>query len=218
MNKKKKNKINQKNKNQNDISNNDDNSNNDNYENNESIKPQNSNNMENKNDVKNENIRKDEIIVEKVLINRISTDLLVQCILYTSLCSFMLGYHVHEKAILIPIICSALLTSKSNENAILFLRLSAIGIFSLFPLFTEIDELLIKCEQIFCFLLLFCICNINFDCFLSPNSCYIKIIKFQLFIIILIIIIIVIIISIFYILFFLLLLFIYIFCYSFQFV
>ena len=138
------------------------------------MKLQNSNNMENKNDVKNENIRKDEIIVEKVLINRISTDLLVQCILYTSLCSFMLGYHVHEKAILIPIICSALLTSKSNENAILFLRLSAIGIFSLFPLFTKIDELLIKCEQISCFVLLFCICNFNFDCFLSPSCCYIK--------------------------------------------
>ena len=122
--------------------------NNNSNSNNRNITIQNDNHIDIKNGIKNENKNKKEDImaIEECSLNRISTDLLVQCILYTSLCSFMLGYHVHEKAILIPIICSALLTSKSNENSILFLRLSAIGIFSLFPLFTEIDELLIKCE------------------------------------------------------------------------
>ena len=145
--------------NNNNINNDNNNNNNSNNSNNRNLTIQNDNNIDNKNGVKNENKNKDRkediMVIENDSLNKISTELLVQCILYTSLCSFMLGYHVHEKAILIPIICAALLTSKSNENAILFLRLSAIGIFSLFPLFTEIDEFLIKCEKFPCFAVIF---------------------------------------------------------------
>ena len=106
-----------------------------------------SSNNNNDNDIKNNdsvNINND------VDDNRISTELLIQCILYVSLCSYMLGYHVHEKAILIPIICSSLLAYKTDKHAILFFKLSTIGIFSLFPLLTGVDELLIKCKYYFC--------------------------------------------------------------------
>ena len=74
-----------------------------------------------------------------------SPELLVRAVLYGSLSTFMLGYHVHEKAILIPWVCSGLLVFKSERYSVLFLRLSAIGGFCLFPLFTGLDELMIKC-------------------------------------------------------------------------
>ena len=76
----------------------------------------------------------------------ITPNLLIRSVLYTSLCSFMLGYHVHEKAIIIPMLCAAIMSSRSNRDAVLFIKLSAIGVFSLFPLFTGIDELMIKCK------------------------------------------------------------------------
>lgn len=78
----------------------------------------------------------------------VTPNLLIRSVLYTSLCSFMLGYHVHEKAILIPMLCAAMISSRSDRDAVLFIKLSAIGIFSLFPLFTGIDELMIKCEYL----------------------------------------------------------------------
>ena len=117
-------------------------------ENENDIKIKNEKVKENENEKENYSKKLKKKIIEKVINNDISSELLIHCILYSSLCSFMLGYHVHEKAILIPIICSALLASQSDKNAILFLKLSAIGVFSFFPLFTEIEELVIKCKII----------------------------------------------------------------------
>ena len=77
---------------------------------------------------------------------QISSSVLIHSVLFTSLCSFMLGYHVHEKAILVPVVCASSLAFTSSRHAVLFLKLSAIGIFSLFPLLTGIDELMIKCK------------------------------------------------------------------------
>ena len=76
----------------------------------------------------------------------ISSSVLIHAVLFTSLCSFMLGYHVHEKAILVPVMCASSLAFTSSRHAVLFLKLSAIGMFSLFPLLTGIDELMIKCK------------------------------------------------------------------------
>jgi hypothetical protein len=47
--------------------------------------------------------------------NRISSFLLLKCIRYVSLCSFMLGYHIHEKAVLISVICSGLIALESRR-------------------------------------------------------------------------------------------------------
>ena len=79
---------------------------------------------------------------------QMSSSVLIHSVLFISLCSFMLGYHVHEKAILVPVVCAGALARTSSRHAVLFLRLSAVGIFSLFPLFTGIDELMIKCKYI----------------------------------------------------------------------
>ena len=61
-----------------------------------------------------------------------------------SLCMFMLGYHVHEKAILVPLIPLALITSESTCAASLFLQISAAGLYALLPLFTGSSELPLK--------------------------------------------------------------------------
>ncbi|CAM9120050.1 unnamed protein product [Discosporangium mesarthrocarpum] len=54
----------------------------------------------------------------------------VQC----SLSSFLVGFHVHEKAILIPTIALALLVLESRRAAKLYIRLCYIGGLALFPL------------------------------------------------------------------------------------
>ena len=64
---------------------------------------------------------------------------------YCSLCSFMLGYHVHEKAVMVPQTLLALLSEEDRDaDAGLFLQISAAGITGLFPLFTTVPELLVK--------------------------------------------------------------------------
>eukprot|EP00605_Chrysophyceae_sp_TOSAG23-4_P001637 GSChrysophyteH1.ASY1.ANO1.1798.1 assembled CDS len=83
---------------------------------------------------------------------------LVRGVVYCSVTSFMLGYHVHEKAILVPMIIQALLLfSDEGSNApkkgeaqgvptasYIFILLSTAGTFGLFPLFNEVRELYIK--------------------------------------------------------------------------
>ncbi len=86
-------------------------------------------------------------------------DKLVESVVYCSLCAFMLGYHVHEKAILVPLVIQTLLiftshtqttqASREGKGGIpsamyLFIVLTVAGIFGLFPLFGQIRELLIK--------------------------------------------------------------------------
>jgi len=67
-------------------------------------------------------------------------------IIYCSLCSFMFGYHVHEKAILMALIPMGILAAQGRDQraAGRFLFLTIIGTYSLFPLLTRPQEYLLK--------------------------------------------------------------------------
>ena len=56
------------------------------------------------------------------------------CFVQSSLTFYMFGWHVHEKAILTPLIPMWLLVMESVEYARLTFILSTVGHFSLFPL------------------------------------------------------------------------------------
>ena len=63
----------------------------------------------------------------------------------------MLGYHVHEKAVLLCIVPLALEAARSLRRARIFQRLSTIGHFSLLPLIYTQDECLLKvCPPVCC--------------------------------------------------------------------
>ena len=55
-------------------------------------------------------------------------------LIYCSLCSFMLGWHVHEKAILITLLPLALLACDGVADSTMYLLLATAGHYSLFPL------------------------------------------------------------------------------------
>ncbi|CAM9704924.1 unnamed protein product, partial [Phaeothamnion confervicola] len=61
-------------------------------------------------------------------------------VVYCSLCAFMLGWHVHEKAILVSTVPLALLAPEGPAEARLYLRLCAAGYFALLPLFPRAQE------------------------------------------------------------------------------
>lgn len=70
-------------------------------------------------------------------------------VVYCSLCSFMFGYHVHEKAILmtmIPMAVGIVLFDEGQGRAqsSRYLFLSLVGTYSLFPLLTGVEEYLVK--------------------------------------------------------------------------
>ena len=67
-----------------------------------------------------------------------------------SLCSFMFGWHVHEKAILMAIIPYTLVAVQgSNVDAKIFLILQTVGYYSLFPLLFKPFETVIKILLLF---------------------------------------------------------------------
>ncbi|XP_029028806.1 probable dolichyl pyrophosphate Glc1Man9GlcNAc2 alpha-1,3-glucosyltransferase [Betta splendens] len=68
----------------------------------------------------------------------------LRCLVLCALGSFMFGWHVHEKAILIPILPLSLLAVQSREDASIFLVLATTGHYSLFPLLFTPAELPIK--------------------------------------------------------------------------
>ncbi|KAM6984301.1 dolichyl pyrophosphate Glc1Man9GlcNAc2 alpha-1,3-glucosyltransferase isoform 1-T1 [Tautogolabrus adspersus] len=68
----------------------------------------------------------------------------LRCLLLCALGSFMFGWHVHEKAILIAILPLSILAVESREDAGIFLILSTTGHYSLFPLIFTPAELPIK--------------------------------------------------------------------------
>jgi len=68
----------------------------------------------------------------------------IHAVAFSSFSGFMLGYHVHEKAIMTSIIPLSLLATTSRENARLFTRTCLFGIFGLLPLLFRTDELLLK--------------------------------------------------------------------------
>jgi len=71
---------------------------------------------------------------------------LLKAAVYCTLASFMLGYHVHEKAILLPLTLQAFLSTDSSESALLFLQISTVGVIGIFPLFTQLPEFILKSE------------------------------------------------------------------------
>lgn len=71
---------------------------------------------------------------------------LVHAIVYSSLTSFMLAYHVHEKAIMTTLLPLTLLCYSDTR---LFLRTSTFGLLGLFPLLFRPVELLLKVTSYF---------------------------------------------------------------------
>lgn len=71
-------------------------------------------------------------------------NMFLMCIVYSSLSSFMLGYHVHEKAIMTAIVPMTFLSFRSKRYARLFLRLCTVGHFGLLPLIYRPQEFLLK--------------------------------------------------------------------------
>jgi len=59
---------------------------------------------------------------------------------HAALSAFVFGWHTHEKAILVALLPLGLVAPHGASEARLFLRLSALGIFALFPLFTHPRE------------------------------------------------------------------------------
>ena len=56
----------------------------------------------------------------------------------------MLGYHVHEKAIMTAIIPLTLLATNSRHTARLFIRICIFGLFGILPLLFRTEELILK--------------------------------------------------------------------------
>lgn len=67
----------------------------------------------------------------------------LNCVVFCSLSSFMLAYHVHEKAIMTAIIPLAMLIQHEPERR-LFLSMNALGLVGLFPLLFRPVELPLK--------------------------------------------------------------------------
>lgn len=68
----------------------------------------------------------------------------LRCLVVCALGTFMFGWHVHEKAILIAILPLSILAVESREDAGIFLMLATTGHYSLFPLLFTVAELPIK--------------------------------------------------------------------------
>lgn len=82
----------------------------------------------------------------------------IHAVVFCSISAFMLGYHVHEKAIMTAIIPLSLLATSSRDAARLFIRTCMFGIFGIMPLLFRQEELLLKvllytawmCGTIYC--------------------------------------------------------------------
>ncbi|XP_031729891.1 dolichyl pyrophosphate Glc1Man9GlcNAc2 alpha-1,3-glucosyltransferase [Anarrhichthys ocellatus] len=68
----------------------------------------------------------------------------LRCLLLCALGSFMFGWHVHEKAVLLAILPLSILAVESREDAGIYLVLTTTGHYSLFPLLFSPAELPIK--------------------------------------------------------------------------
>eukprot|EP00613_Pedinella_sp_CCMP2098_P073673 CAMPEP_0171930772 /NCGR_PEP_ID=MMETSP0993-20121228/28915_1 /TAXON_ID=483369 /ORGANISM="non described non described, Strain CCMP2098" /LENGTH=493 /DNA_ID=CAMNT_0012570681 /DNA_START=1 /DNA_END=1479 /DNA_ORIENTATION=+ len=75
-------------------------------------------------------------------------------LVHASLSAFMFGWHVHEKAILMSLVPLSFVavSGEHPEDAFLFLRLSGVGLFALFPLFTRPRETPTKALLYLCYM------------------------------------------------------------------
>lgn len=95
-----------------------------------------------------------------VLHRKPSVPMLIKCLVYASLSCFMWGYHVHEKAIIIPMILQIFVlfrpapaeANQKHHPAEMMLHKTVFGLlviagtYSLFPLFFTLPELVTKCK------------------------------------------------------------------------
>lgn len=79
---------------------------------------------------------------------------LLPCLVYCSLCAYMLGYHVHEKAILISQVLSVFSALRSKREFEIFSLLSVVGVYSQMPLLFPVYELPTKGMYFMFFLLI----------------------------------------------------------------
>lgn len=81
---------------------------------------------------------------------------LLQSVVYASFCAFMLAYHVHEKAILTPLLPLAVLVERDGKKSglqnFLFAQSSLWGLLGLFPLLFRRQELAFKLFSYFTYL------------------------------------------------------------------
>ncbi|XP_072466847.1 dolichyl pyrophosphate Glc1Man9GlcNAc2 alpha-1,3-glucosyltransferase isoform X4 [Notamacropus eugenii] len=68
----------------------------------------------------------------------------LRCLIVCALSSFMFGWHVHEKAILLAILPMSLLSVGKPQDAAIYLLLTTTGHYSLFPLLFTAPEFPIK--------------------------------------------------------------------------
>ncbi len=66
---------------------------------------------------------------------------------HCSLSAFLVGFHVHEKALLVPAVASALLAIESPAGARMYLRLSFLAAFAAFPLLPGPDLRVLKVQH-----------------------------------------------------------------------
>lgn len=76
--------------------------------------------------------------------NRFQSLVFFRAVISAAFCSFLFGYHVHEKAILMVILPLTPLALTSKQDASIFIIMSTIGTYSLFPLLYQEGETLTK--------------------------------------------------------------------------
>ena len=67
--------------------------------------------------------------------------------MHCSLSAFLVGFHVHEKALLVPAVVSALLAFRSAAAATAYLRLSFLAAFATFPLLPGAELRVLKVRR-----------------------------------------------------------------------
>jgi len=86
---------------------------------------------------------------------RLTNKKLIEAVVYVSFCSFMLAYHVHEKAILTVMIPLTLLVEPNPRGEyynLLFWQITLWGLLGIFPLLYRPIEFTIKLSSFLCYL------------------------------------------------------------------